>query len=198
MVVRRIELTPVRLPFETRQRMSPDWLLDALYAVVVEAHDADGSTGVGYAYTFNRRYMRPLAAMIEALAELTVGADPTQPERHWARLARDVAGVNAEGLGQMAIAALDIALWDLRGKLSGQPVHRLLEVGISVPVEARWHLRPDDHFRPGDARGGGPYPHPQQAGFFILLEVRLQGDDRSGAGGFVGLAGRFRKGGEQE
>jgi len=126
MVVRRIELTPVRLPFETRQRMSPDWLLDALYAVVVEAHDADGSTGVGYAYTFNRRYMRPLAAMIEALAELTVGADPTQPERHWARLARDVAGVNAEGLGQMAIAALDIALWDLRGKLSGQPVHRLL------------------------------------------------------------------------
>lgn len=152
MVVRRIDLTPVRLPFETRQRMSPDWLLDALYAVVVEVHDADGSTGVGYAYTFNRRYLRPLAAMIEALAELTVGADPTQPERHWARLARDVDGVNAEGLGQMAMASLDIALWDLRGKLSGQPVHRLLgSTRDRLPAYASTYFTglrsTDDHVR---------------------------------------------------
>jgi L-alanine-DL-glutamate epimerase-like enolase superfamily enzyme len=89
-------------------------------------YDSDGAQGIGYAGTFSRRYLRPLVTMIEALAELLIGEDPTPVEVLWRRLQKDVAQISLQGVGQVATAALDIALWDLKGKHSGQPVFRLL------------------------------------------------------------------------
>jgi len=126
MTLDRIDVTPLRLPFETRQAMSPDWMLDGLYVALVQLRDSSGAEGLGYACVVNRRYLAPLVAMVRGLAEMLEGADPDTIEQHWRRMRADVGVLAVEGLGQMAIAALDIALWDLRGRRLGQPVHRLL------------------------------------------------------------------------
>lgn len=67
------------------------------------------------------------AAVEDVLAPLLVGQDPLAIEVHWERmygsmrLRGHVAGYHME-----AISGVDIALWDLAGKLLGQPVYRLL------------------------------------------------------------------------
>ncbi|WP_108660338.1 mandelate racemase/muconate lactonizing enzyme family protein [Acuticoccus kandeliae] len=69
-----------------------------------------------------------LESVETAIAELAphlIGQDPAGPERHWHRLYH--AWRWRGGATMMtALAAIDIALWDLEGKRLGVPVHRLL------------------------------------------------------------------------
>src|SRR5918997_427961 len=71
---------------------------------------------------------RATAAVVrDVLTPLLIGADPLAIEAHWERmygsmrLRGHVAGYQLE-----AIAGVDIALWDLAGKLVGLPAYRLL------------------------------------------------------------------------
>ena len=78
--------------------------------------------GYGEATT-NRYYNATAAAMAEALEsvrDLLESADPTDPATLLDLVAEDLGGDN-----QFALAALDLALHDLHGKLVGQPLHRL-------------------------------------------------------------------------
>jgi L-alanine-DL-glutamate epimerase-like enolase superfamily enzyme len=67
------------------------------------------------------------AVVLDVFAPLLIDADPFAIERHWERmygsmrLRGHVAGYQLE-----AMSGVDIALWDLAGKLLGQPVYRLL------------------------------------------------------------------------
>ncbi len=71
------------------------------------------------------------ALFADGLAEMIVGSDARAPERLYARLAaltwQRIAAENRWGKAQLglAAAAVDIAMWDLLGKLSGQPLYRL-------------------------------------------------------------------------
>ena len=67
----------------------------------------------------------PVAAMVERLAELVVGQDPMQAERIWWEL--HAASVrHTGGIAWKAMAGIDSALWDIRGKVLGAPVWQLL------------------------------------------------------------------------
>jgi galactonate dehydratase len=95
--------------------------------------------------------MGAVEAQIHELAQHLVGHDPAGPERHWHRMYhawRWRGGATA----MTALAALDIALWDLEGKRLGVPVARLLGgvqrtrlpvyashwlTGVSTPEAAR-------------------------------------------------------------
>jgi L-alanine-DL-glutamate epimerase-like enolase superfamily enzyme len=55
-----------------------------------------------------------------------MGANVLEVEAAWARLARLGEWVGPGGLLHIAIAPLDIALWDAAGKTLGQPLYRLL------------------------------------------------------------------------
>lgn len=58
--------------------------------------------------------------------ELLRGQDPMRGEQHWrAMLAFDKAYVDRPAV-MLAIAVVDAALWDLRGRITGQPVWKLL------------------------------------------------------------------------
>jgi galactonate dehydratase len=68
---------------------------------------------------------RTVAAIVEELADYLVGKDPSPIEDHWTVLYRG-GFYRGGGVHMSAIAGIDQALWDIKGKALGQPVHKLL------------------------------------------------------------------------
>jgi galactonate dehydratase len=89
----------------------------------VRIHTDEGLVGLGETY--------PAAEAAEAvirklLAEVLLGRDARQIDRLWADMLLKVGYHGWAGSEMRAISAVDIALWDLLGKFTGQPVYQLL------------------------------------------------------------------------
>jgi D-arabinonate dehydratase len=89
------------------------------HAVLQIRTDA-GAVGIGRAYAGNA------ALIADGLAPLLVGENPLNVERLWEKVYRTTATAGAPRQVISAIGAIDIALWDLQGKILGCPLHRLL------------------------------------------------------------------------
>lgn len=61
-----------------------------------------------------------------SLSAILTGADPCDPEQLWHRMYEETDYVGRRGLMMHAIGGVDLALWDLRGKIEGKPIHELL------------------------------------------------------------------------
>ena len=61
----------------------------------------------------------------ETVAPYLLGKDPLQIDRH-ARSLYGYVGYRSTGAETRGNSALDIALWDLFGKVTGQPIYQLL------------------------------------------------------------------------
>jgi galactonate dehydratase len=80
---------------------------------------------VGWGEASLEGHTRTVAAAVDDLAELLVGADPLRIEAHWQMLVR--CGFYRGGpVFSSAVAGIDQALWDVAGKVHGVPVHELL------------------------------------------------------------------------
>lgn len=91
--------------------------------VVVEVHTDDGRTGIGTAGGFSPAP----ATLIEAhLAPLLEGEDPSRIEYLWDKMYRSLARLGHTGTSLAAISAVDIALWDLKGKVLETPLFNLI------------------------------------------------------------------------
>ena len=89
-------------------------------AVVVTAED--GTYGLGFT-----NHAGPVCEIVNGhFVQLLVGQDAAATEKHWDVLRRSSASYGSAGLASYAISAVDIALWDLKGKLFGRPVYELL------------------------------------------------------------------------
>ena len=82
----------------------------------------DGSFGWGEGYG----PAAVIRAGIEFLAPLVIGEDPLQVEAIWSKMHLRALDFARRGVLVSALSAIDIALWDLRGKLLGQPASVLL------------------------------------------------------------------------
>jgi L-alanine-DL-glutamate epimerase-like enolase superfamily enzyme len=92
--------------------------------VLVEVRTDAGITGVGEALA--RFSPKAYAELIEtSLKPRLVGGNPTDIQAHWRTMRRALSG-RAGGMLFEAISGVDIALWDILGKVAGLPVHRLL------------------------------------------------------------------------
>src|SRR6187397_2039406 len=60
------------------------------------------------------------------LRELLIGENPLDHERLWQKMYRRTMYFGRKGVGITAMAPVDLALWDLKGKVFKQPIHRLL------------------------------------------------------------------------
>ena len=67
------------------------------------------------------------------LRELLIGEDPADIERLWDKMYRGVIFYGRRGAAIHAISGIDIALWDIKGKVAGKPVCELL----GTPVHSR-------------------------------------------------------------
>ena len=88
----------------------------------------DGIEGLGVTY-FGGALTRTLRHAVDELGALVIGEDPLRVEAI-ARKLRDAAGSSGPaGILTMAMSAIDVALWDIKGKALGQPLWKLLGGG---------------------------------------------------------------------
>lgn len=90
--------------------------------VHVLVHTSEGLTGLGETFFFADAVE---AHLHHAVADYLLGEDPAEIERHCSAL-RGYVGTASSGAETRAASAVDIALWDLRGKALGQPLYDLL------------------------------------------------------------------------
>ena len=94
------------------------------YVVVKILTDEPGLYGVGDA-TLNGRELAVAAALKEHIAPLLLGRDPDRIEDIWQMLFRGTYWRGGPVL-MTALAGIDTALWDIKGKRAGMPVYSLL------------------------------------------------------------------------
>ncbi len=85
----------------------------------------DGSVGIGEASPMQGG-LASLGILLRDIAPAVVGADPLDHAVLQDQLLHRLVKLGPEGALTGAVAALDIALWDLKGKLLGQPIYKLL------------------------------------------------------------------------
>ena len=96
----------------------------ALNVCHVEVETDDGLVGYGFTAIVEGEVV---AHIVSAVAgPLILGEDPMANERIWERLYWKMSPRGQTGYASHAIAAIDLALWDIKGKYLNQPVWRLL------------------------------------------------------------------------
>ena len=124
MKIEGIETAYYRLPLEAMGDAGHG-AIDSEEIVTVKLR-AGGLEGHGYAYTIGRGG-RAVHALIEHdLIALLAGRDATDIAGLWDLMWQRLLYVGRGGLASFAIAALDIALWDLRGLRERKPLYALL------------------------------------------------------------------------
>lgn len=104
-----------------RERRS-SWGIGVLGALVVEIETEDGVVGVA-----TGSGGAPAAWLIKHhFARFVVGEDARNFNRIWDEMFRASLPYGRKGLPVMAISAVDLALWDLVGKVRGEPVYNLI------------------------------------------------------------------------
>ncbi|MDQ6683030.1 MAG: mandelate racemase [Chloroflexota bacterium] len=103
---------------------------DSTTMVIVEVHAGD-VCGIGYSYT--AAAAAPLIR--DMLAPLVVGRDPFNIPAIWMSMVHAIRNLGRPGICSTAIAAVDVALWDLKSKRVGLPLVRLLGgARAAVPI----------------------------------------------------------------
>ena len=126
MQIERVRAHVVRLPADEPLADSKPHPPGATRDIVaVKVATRDGIEGVGVT-CFGAAMTGALKVAVEELGALIVGDDPRLTERIADKL-RQAAGTSGPGgLFTLALSAIDTALWDIRGKVLGMPVAKLL------------------------------------------------------------------------
>ena len=123
MKIERIETTYYRLPLEAVGDAGHG-LINSEELITLKVH-AEGLEGHGYTYTIGRGG-RSIQALIEYdLAPLLLGQDAGDIEGLWSLMWQRLLYVGRGGIAAFAIAAVDVALWDLRGLRERKPLYAL-------------------------------------------------------------------------
>jgi L-alanine-DL-glutamate epimerase-like enolase superfamily enzyme len=93
--------------------------------VTLELGTDQGLVGIGLTF-FGGALTPALKAAVNGMANLLVGDDPTQTEAIVAKLRRAAGSSGPGGIFTLALSAIDMACWDLKGKAVGQSVCALL------------------------------------------------------------------------
>ena len=167
----------VRVPYEEGHGASH---------LVVQLRTDDGLTGVGYFSLLAHWAVKAFHAAMEHFCERVVGEDPVQVEAITSRFL--AAGGDNGGLVSRAVSAIDVAMWDLKGKVLGQPLHRLLGgYRTRVPAYAGWKM-----WWPYDIETVAANAADFKAQGFTALKYRMR-DDGPAMGPYVDRTAAIRE-----
>ncbi|MDI6756041.1 MAG: mandelate racemase/muconate lactonizing enzyme family protein [Thermodesulfobacteriota bacterium] len=119
----RAAVVPIKLaePFAAGR-----WVLEATYNVVTAVRCNTGSYGFGYAFVFREGDGQTILSAVQGLRDVVNNRDPLDTMALHGDLRAAINFVGAGGPAMSAVGAIDLALWDLKGRLLEMPVHGLL------------------------------------------------------------------------
>jgi galactonate dehydratase len=100
--------------------------------------DQDGLVGWGEATL--EWHTRSIVGAVEDLSQLLIGEDPTRIEHLWQMMWRQHFWHGSGIVRSTAIAGIDVALWDILGKLHGVPCHKLWGGPVRDSIRLYCHL----------------------------------------------------------
>jgi galactonate dehydratase len=104
-------------------RLETIWIDEQPNTTWVRIHTDDGLIGLGETFYVPRA----VSAMIhDVFTPLLLGNNPLDIERHWHNMMGTVNFFGFAGSEMRAISAVDVALWDIMGQHTGQPIYNLL------------------------------------------------------------------------
>jgi L-alanine-DL-glutamate epimerase-like enolase superfamily enzyme len=104
---------------------------------LVRIETDDGVVGWGEAISqFKEASLATKVLVDQGFAPLIQGEDPLEVERLWHKMCAHAYWYGVEGIAAFAISAIDMALWDLKGKLLGVPVANLLGGRLKTEIPA--------------------------------------------------------------
>ena len=103
--------------------------------LVVEIECDDGTIGIGNAALAPHATKTTIDTYLKPLL---IGTDPLDSEYIWQSMYRRTLPFGRKGIGMTAISAVDLAIWDAKGKILKQPVFKLLggRTKSKIPVYA--------------------------------------------------------------
>jgi len=128
MKITRIETIVVNMPMLIEGTVVPKVSGSArtsMDTLLVRIDTDAGVTGWGEGFG-HRIFTATKAALDSFIGPMCIGRDPTHISALVDQLQRNLGGVGRNGPAMYALSAIDIALWDIAGKLAGQPLYRLL------------------------------------------------------------------------
>lgn len=127
MKIADIRTTPLRVPYKIPYHWAQG-VVDHAEVILVEVESDDGT--VGYGESIGTPSATAIEAHLRAAAALCLGRSPFAGTRLMAEtyhaLFKAFGTCSAPRYAGQVLAGLEMALWDLRGKLLGRPVHELL------------------------------------------------------------------------
>ena len=138
MKITKIETIVVSMPMiiegsvMPKQGGKPRTKMDTL---LVKIETDEGVTGWGEGFG-HRIFTATKAALDSFIAPMCIGRDPTQISALHEELHRNLGNVGRNGPAMYASSAIDIALWDIAGKLAKLPLYRLLGGALKTELPA--------------------------------------------------------------
>jgi L-alanine-DL-glutamate epimerase-like enolase superfamily enzyme len=121
------DITTIQLNYPLERAVyDANYTMSTKPALLVEVRTDEGVTGIGEAAHFGGPLISTKVAIEEELKYHVLGEDPLHAERLWERMHQRSYKHARGGLIIAAISGIDIALWDIKGKVAGLPVYKLL------------------------------------------------------------------------
>ena len=111
---------------------------DAQAWLLIQVETDEGIVGLGECT--NQTSMAHLARGMEVIRYYLIGRDPADIEAHWQRIYHSYGELNGRGYISHLLSAVDIALWDIKGKALGVPVYELLGGPVRDRVPLYTHV----------------------------------------------------------
>jgi len=102
------------------------WVTDRRQAALCVVSTDEGIEGVGEAFYIGGSAKIAASMISDGYAPLIIGKDPFDTATIWDFLYNRTRDQGRKGLPVSALSAIDIALWDIKGKALGLPVHKFL------------------------------------------------------------------------
>jgi L-alanine-DL-glutamate epimerase-like enolase superfamily enzyme len=90
---------------------------------IIRITDADGAVGIGYSYTIGTGGPSVMKLIQHTLGPALIGRDAAMVEQIWRDLLFLTHATTVGAITAIAMAAIDTALWDLRCRKAGLPLH---------------------------------------------------------------------------
>jgi len=138
-VIEKIRTRVVLLPLDEPIRGMSIGTRTQKSTLIVEVYSSTGEIGFGYASVQQLGFVKAVEQVVLELEGIIKGMDVARRAQIYERMWTISGDLLHEGVANLALGAIDVALWDLAGKQAGQPLWKMLGgTRDVVPAYASW------------------------------------------------------------